>query len=136
MPRLATLRNRLWETLAARIPGAELCGPALDDPSDCTEGRRLRRLPGNLSVALGDVDGEAVILHAEQVALSSGAACASGKPGPSHVLAALGLSDDRARSTLRFGLGRFTDDAQIDLAASAIPAAVARIRGLPIAPPC
>jgi cysteine desulfurase len=130
--RLARLRNRLWDLLAARLPDARLIGPPLDVPDACAAGGPLRRLPGNLNVALGDVDGEAVMLQLERLAVSSGAACASGKAGPSHVLKALGLSDDEARSALRFGLGRFTDDVDVELAGQWIAAAVDRLRGLRI----
>ncbi len=65
------------------------------------------RLPGNLNVSFGNVDGEALLLAMGNLAVSSGAACTSTDPEPSHVLLALGLSEDAARSSLRFGLGRF-----------------------------
>ena len=125
MSRLAALRNQLWRLLVETVPGVELCGPALDAVD--ASGRPLR-LPGNLDVAFGDVDGEALMLAMPELAVSSGAACSSTDPAPSHVLLALGLSEDRARSTLRFGLGRFTTAEQIETAARTVAAAVQKLR--------
>ena len=64
----------------------------------------------------------------EDVALSSGAACASASRAPSHVLQALGLDDDRARASLRFGLGRWTTEAEIDYVAKKVISVVRRLR--------
>ena len=64
------------------------------------------------------------------LAVSSGAACSSTDPSPSHVLLALGLSEDLARSTLRFGLGRFNTMAEVESAAETVAAAVTRLREL------
>jgi cysteine desulfurase len=127
MKRLATLRDALWASLEGQIDGVELCGPAL-------EGRRgngdLLRLPGNLNAAFRDVDGEALLLAMGDLAVSSGAACSSTEPGPSHVLLALGMSEDLARSTLRFGLGRFNTEEDVDFAAKTVASAVNRLRKL------
>jgi cysteine desulfurase len=65
-----------------------------------------------------------------KIAVSSGAACSSTDPGPSHVLLALGLSEDLARSTLRFGLGRFNTQQDVDLAVDDVATAVTRLRKL------
>ncbi|MCC6493344.1 MAG: cysteine desulfurase [Pirellulales bacterium] len=127
MPRLAAFRNRLWEGLRSQISDIELCGPALDAAS--ARGVPLR-LPGNLDVAFGNVDGEALLLAMGGLAVSSGAACSSTDPGPSHVLLALGLREDRARSTLRFGLGRFNTAGEIDFAVETVARAVAKLRQL------
>jgi cysteine desulfurase len=127
MSRLASLRNRLWELLRERVDGIELCGPGLDE---LAARRGPLRLPGNLDVAFGNVDGEALLLAMGNLAVSSGAACSSTDPSPSHVLLALGLSEDLARSTLRFGLGRFNTAAEVDEAAETVAAAVARLREL------
>jgi cysteine desulfurase len=121
------LRNRLWESLADAIGDLQLCGPALHGAYDPTA---LLRLPGNLDVAFSNVDGEALLLAMDGLAVSSGAACSSTDPGPSHVLLALGMSEDLARSTLRFGLGRFNTEAEIDRAAQTVIAAVKRLRKL------
>ena len=67
------------------------------------------------------------------VAVSSGSACSSTNPEPSHVLLAMGLSEDLARASLRFGLGRFTTAEEIDFAAGAVADAVERLRGLGVA---
>ncbi|MGL4511667.1 MAG: cysteine desulfurase family protein [Lacipirellulaceae bacterium] len=123
--RLAGLRDRLWRLLGDGVPGIELVGPALDAMDG--SGAPLR-LPNNLNVALGDLDGEAVMLRLPRVALSSGAACSATDPEPSHVLRALGLSADAARASLRVGLGRFNIADQVETAAELIAAAIADLR--------
>ncbi len=122
MARLAELRNSLWAQLRKSVDGIELCGPAIEGD------RHGVRLPGNLDVAFGNVDGEALLLAMDGLAVSSGAACSSTDPGPSHVLLALGMSEDLARSTLRFGLGRFNTQSEVDWAAETVAAAVRRLR--------
>ncbi len=123
--RLASLRNRLWHGLGERLGEIQLGGPALDEAD--AAGNPLR-LPGNLNLALGDVDGEALLLSMERLAISTGATCASTDPGPSHVLLALGMSDDLARSSLRFGLGRFNTSAEVESAIEVVAAGVGRLR--------
>ena len=123
--RLTALRQRLWVGLQKRIEGLLLCGPSLEGRDD--DGN-LVRTPGNLTVAFPGLDGEALVLTMDQVAVSTGAACATADPSPSHVLRALGLSDEQARGTLRFGLGRFNTEAEIDFAVDAVSAAVAKLR--------
>ena len=138
MPRLAGLRDELWRSLQEAVPNIELCGPALDEPLLCkSEIQNPKskidlplRLPGNLDVAFGNVDGEALLMNMPRIAVSSGAACSSTDPGPSHVLLALGLSEDAARSTLRFGLGRFNTEADVATAVEDVAAAVAKLRNL------
>ncbi len=151
MPRLAALCDSLWRKLVERVPNIELCGPALEafmeTNSDARAGggdaparSRLAtrhsqlaiplRLPGNLNVAFQNVDGEALLINMRRIAVSSGAACSSTDPGPSHVLRALGMSEDLARSTLRFGFGRFNAETDVAIAAEEIAAAVARLRQL------
>ncbi len=120
--RLANLRNLLWDGLSERLEGIALCGPRLDEPA--------LRLPSNLNVALGDVDGEALLLAMDNLAVSSGATCASTDPGPSHVLLALGMDPDQARSSLRFGLGRFNTQADVPIAIETVARAVANLRKL------
>ncbi len=123
--RLAELRQRLFDGLNRNVSGIELCGPDWR-PS---ENHHLR-LPGNLNVAFGNVDGEALLLEMGNLAASSGATCSSHEPGPSHVLLALGLSEDLARSSLRFGLGRFNTVAEVDAAVQIVSEAVEMLRKL------
>ena len=122
--RLRGLRDRLWARLEAGVPGAAVNGPPLSDPA--------RRLANNLNVRIPGVDGQSLLaaLSAEGLALSSGSACSSESPRPSHVLLALGLSEDEARASLRFGLSRFTTEAEVEEAARRIGAGVARLREL------
>ncbi|MCE9547205.1 MAG: aminotransferase class V-fold PLP-dependent enzyme [Planctomycetia bacterium] len=120
--RQARLRDRLWDGMAAELGDLALNGPALSHPD--------WRLAGNLNASFGFVDGEALMLSMGTLAVSSGSACSSAEPEPSHVLRALGLSDDVVRSSLRFGLGRFNTEAEIDTAISEVTAAVKRLRKL------
>jgi cysteine desulfurase len=125
--RLAALRNTLFAALSEQLANVQLCGPGVTEAS--ADGLTLR-LPGNLNVSFGNVDGEALLLAMGNLAVSSGAACTSTDPEPSHVLRALGFSDDEARSSLRFGLGRFNDAADVDFAAERVVAAVQKLRKL------
>ncbi len=105
-PRIASLRDRLWETLRGEIDGIELNGPPLTDPSV--------RLAGNLNFRLLSVEGETWMAATPGVAFSSGSACSSANPSASHVLLAMGLSESEARRSVRFGVGRFTTEQLID----------------------
>jgi len=127
MVRLAALRDQLAAALFERLDDLLLCGPALDLNYD--DGTPLR-LPGNLNLSFGNVDGEALLLAMGNLAVSSGAACTSTDPGPSHVLRAIGLSEEAARSSLRFGLGRFNDAADVDFAVDRVVQAVGNLRSL------
>jgi cysteine desulfurase len=75
-----------------------------------------RRLPGNLNLSFGGVDGEALLLALKDLALSTGSACTSASVDPSYVLRGLGLSDVLALSALRFSFGRFTSEQDVDTA--------------------
>jgi len=120
--RLAKLRNALMAGLQKQLDGVYVCGPALDAAG--------RRLPGNLNVRFDGVDGEALMMSMNELAVSTGSACTSAKPEPSHVLRALGLSDDQVRSSLRFGLGRFNTDEEVEFAVDAVVEGVQRLRRL------
>jgi cysteine desulfurase len=120
--RLTTLRRRLYERLTASLEGVALNGPALEPPE--------LRLPGNLNLSFAFVDGEALILNMKDLAVSSGSACTSANPEPSHVLRALGIDDDLVRASLRFGLGRFNTEEEVDFAAETVADAVRRLRQL------
>jgi cysteine desulfurase len=125
--RVADLRNALANNLMAELRDVRLCGPNLEEThSNVTP----LRLPGNLNLSFGNVDGEALLLAMGNLAVSSGAACTSTDTGPSHVLLALGLSEDDARSSLRFGLGRFNTAADVAFATERVAVAVRELRKL------
>ncbi|HMP06591.1 MAG TPA: cysteine desulfurase family protein [Lacipirellulaceae bacterium] len=126
-PRVADLRDELWRRLNDGLEGIALCGPPLDG---LDRDALPLRLPNNLNVALHDVDGEALVLHTPELAISTGATCSAADPEPSHVMLALGMSADAARSTVRFGLGRFTTDDEIARAADLVVEAARRLRGM------
>jgi cysteine desulfurase len=87
------------------------------------------RLPHNLNVHFEGIAGETLLASlANDVAVSSGAACATASGEPSHVLKALGLTDDEARASLRFGFHRFNTDQEVNLVVSMVCASVERLR--------
>lgn len=114
--RTVALRDRLLNALLAMTDGMTVNG-ALD-----------ARLPGNLNVSFEGIDGEALLVGLDDIAVSSGAACTAAEP--SHVLVALGLSTDRALASLRFGIGRATTAVEIDAAAAKVADVVNRLRTL------
>jgi len=116
-PRLAALRDRLWQALAA-IEGARQNG----DP-----GRRAAHI---LNVTFPGVEGESLRFALRDLAVSAGSACAADSPEASHVLTGMGLSDTRAGSSLRFSVGRFTTADELLEAAAQVATAVARLRSL------
>lgn len=105
--RLAGLRNRLHEKLKTRL-------------EVYVNGSMEHRLPGNLNISFAGVDGEELMTAIDDVAVSSGAACTSAHIEPSYVLKALGVSDELAQSSIRFGIGRFNTEAEIDYVADKI----------------
>jgi cysteine desulfurase len=125
--RLTTLRDALAAAMFQQLDDVQLCGPAL---AACDANGLPLRLPGNLNVSFGNVDGEALLLAMGNLAVSSGAACTSTDSEPSHVLRALGFSDDQARSSLRFGLGRFNTAGDVDFAIERVVESVRRLRKL------
>ena len=116
--RLANLRDRLHQAMAAALYGVFLNGP------------REPRLPNNLNLAFEGVDGESLLMGLDDLAVSSGSACTSESPRPSHVLQAMGLPDRLAAASLRFGLGRWTTEEEVDYAAERVAAEVTRLRAL------
>lgn len=120
--RLRELRQMLWERLSDALGNS------------ITNGHLEHRLPGNLSVSFPGISADQLIAALPEAALSAGSACASGSPEPSHVLLALGLSDDMARSTLRFGLGRGNDADQICRVADRLIELIRQLRGEPESP--
>jgi cysteine desulfurase len=120
--RLTELRARLYTGLVERLGDVSLNGPALDLPE--------LRLPGNLNLSFAYVDGEALLLNMRDLAVSSGSACTSANPEPSHVLRALALDDDLVRASLRFGLGRFNTAEEVEFAIATVAETVTRLREL------
>jgi cysteine desulfurase len=118
--RLRNLRDRLYRDLIENLSDVQLNGPSLDEPG--------LRLPGNLNCSFAYVDGEALMMSMRDLAVSSGSACTSANPEPSHVLRALGLNDDLTRASLRFGLGRFNTDEEVDFAIDRVTESVRRLR--------
>jgi cysteine desulfurase len=116
-PRLRELRDRLWNGLRERLDGLHL------------NGHPTERLPHNLSVSFERVDGEALMTGLQRIAVSSGSACTSADPEPSHVLRAMGRDDQLTRASLRFGLGLSTKAGEIDVAIEEVTAVVRRLRG-------
>jgi cysteine desulfurase len=125
--RLTALRHELYRSIVSQINDVEICGPALT--ARAADGLPLR-LPANLNISFGNVDGEALLLAMGNLAVSSGAACTSTDPEPSHVLRAIGLSEDAARSSLRFGMGRFNSEEDVKYASGRVVEAVKYLRSL------
>lgn len=117
--RIGELRDRLRQGIMAEL---ELDGVV-------EHGHGVPRLAGNLNLGFRGVDGEALMMGLREIAVSSGAACSSAQPETSHVLRALGVSDELARASLRFGLSRFTTSDEVELAARVVAATVRRLRG-------
>ena len=118
--RITGLRDRLERALLEKIPASRI------------NGNPEHRVPNTISVTFPGAGGEALViaLDLQGIECSTGAACSSGAVEPSHVLTAIGLSDDNARSTLRISLGRPTTAAEIDEAIRIIPEVVARLRAI------
>ena len=91
-------------------------------------GSLKHRLPNNLNVTIAGAEAAAMLGEMRELALSSGAACASAVAEPSHVLAALGLEPAAVASSLRFGLHRFTTEAEVDQAATVVVDTARRLR--------
>lgn len=114
--RIRALRDRLWQQLTT-LDGLHL------------NGHPTQRLAGNLNVSIADVDGQALLLGLQpMLAVSSGSACSSAQIAPSHVLQALGRADALAYASVRFGIGRFNTEQDIDQAAACTIATVRSLR--------
>ncbi|MGM0563924.1 MAG: IscS subfamily cysteine desulfurase [Pseudomonadota bacterium] len=113
--RIAALRDRLWQGIA-RIEAVYL------------NGHPERRLPGHLNVSFAGVEGDSLLLALRQLAVSSGSACTSATLEPSYVLTAMGRSDELAHGAVRFSVGRYTDEVEVDRAVEIVAEGVARLR--------
>ena len=116
--RILRQRERLRQKLAKNLDEIVVNG-SLD-----------KRLPGNLNVSFAFVEGEALIMAIKDVAVSSGSACTSASLEPSYVLHAMGVGDDLAHSSIRFGLGRFTTDEEVDYVADLVTRKVQKLRDM------
>ena len=114
--RVGALRDRLQAKLEAGLDRVRVNG-------SCD-----RRLPGNLNMTFEHVDSETLMMGLKDVALSSGSACTSAKIEPSHVLRALGLDEQAAHSSIRFGLGRFNTEEEVDYVAERLVDVVKKLR--------
>ena len=114
--RLRGLRDRLLRGIGAALDGITV------------NGSLEHRLPGNLNVSFTGVLGESLLMGMNDVALSPGSACDSGTSEPSHVMRALGVSADLARSSVRFGLGRFNTEEEVDYVVEKLARVVRRLR--------
>lgn len=114
--RIAALRDQLQARLLAALPRVSING----DPA--------RRLPGNLNMSFHHVQGESLMLALKEIALSSGSACTSATPEPSYVLAAMGVDPSLAHCSIRFGIGRFNTEDELDIVAERVISEVQRLR--------
>ena len=118
--RVAALRDRLLERLAAALPGLVV------------NGSRTARIAGNLNLTFPAATAQALMAACPDLCVSTGSACSSAEITPSYVLRALGIGEDAARRTLRIGIGRFTSPADIDFAVAALAAAHASVASHPV----
>jgi cysteine desulfurase len=119
--RVTALRNRLRDRLLSELDELVI------------NGSMEHRLPGNLNMSFLHVEGETLLTGLHDVALSSGSACSSGRTEASYVLKALGMSDEAAGSAIRFGVGRFNTEAEIDHVAGRVIELVKSLRDVSIA---
>lgn len=120
--RILGLRDRLHQLLEQQFPDLRINGPALDHASG------ELRMVDNLNCCFYPFEGQSLMSATPDLAVSSGSACTSANPSPSHVLQAMGLSEEESRSSLRFGLGRFNTRDEVDRAAEMLLAAVDTLR--------
>jgi cysteine desulfurase len=113
---LFRLREKLRTGIMGRIPDTYL------------NGHPTERLPGNANISFAYVEGEAMMMGIKEVAVSSGSACTSASLEPSYVLKALGVGDELAHSSIRFGLGRFNTEEEVDFVVEAVVREVTRLR--------
>ena len=114
--RIENLRDSLWAQLNSQLDGLHL------------NGHPTARLSGNLNISIEGIDGDVLMNSLTDIAVSSGSACTSADPEPSHVLRAIGRSDQLTRASLRFGIGRFNTREEIDFAGQYVVSTVNRLR--------
>ncbi len=116
--RLLKLRERMWKGFQDQLDEIYL------------NGHPTERLPGNLNVSFAFVEGESLMMGMKEIAVSSGSACTSASLEPSYVLKAIGVGEDLAHTSIRFGLGRFTTEEEIDYALKKTVEVVRKLRDL------
>jgi cysteine desulfurase len=116
--RLLQLRERLYQGIAGQLEHVFL------------NGHPTQRLPGNLNLSFAYVEGEALMIGIKGLAVSSGSACTSASREPSYVLKALGVGDERAHSSIRFGLGRFNTQEEVDYVIQEVSETVRGLRAM------
>lgn len=117
LPRIRALRDRLWQGLSS-LEAVQV------------NGDMQQRVPHNLNLSFGHVEGESLLAGLKGVAVSSGSACTSASQEPSYVMKALGRSDELAHSAIRFSVGRFTTESEIDAVITQVRDVVDRLRRL------
>ncbi len=118
VPRIKALRDHLWAGIQAELDEVYL------------NGHPVERLPNNLNVSFAYVEGESLMMGMKELAVSSGSACTSSSLEPSYVLKCIGVSEDLAHTSIRFGLGRFTTLEEIDFALEKVVESVKKLRDL------
>ncbi|MBM3748062.1 MAG: aminotransferase class V-fold PLP-dependent enzyme, partial [Acidobacteria bacterium] len=116
--RMAALRDRLRDRILAELDEVYI------------NGSMEHRLPNSLNLSFAYVEGESLLMGLKDVAVSSGSACTSATLEPSYVLKALGVGDELAHTSIRFGLGRFNNEEEVDYVAGRVIEAVQRLREL------
>ncbi|MBF0311139.1 MAG: IscS subfamily cysteine desulfurase [Magnetococcales bacterium] len=116
--RLQTLHDRLKNGIQSRLTHVEINGDA------------RQRIPGNLNISFAFVEGESMMMAIKDVAVSSGSACTSASLEPSYVLRALGVSEELAHTSIRFGMGRFTTVEEVDFVVETVVHAVEKLRAM------
>ncbi|MCP5322913.1 MAG: IscS subfamily cysteine desulfurase [Candidatus Paracaedibacteraceae bacterium] len=114
--RITKLRDYFWNKLQDALPEIYI------------NGHETKRIPGNLNISFAYVEGEGLMMGIKNLCLSSGSACTSASLEPSYVLYALGVEEEMAHTSLRIGIGRFTTEEELDVAANSIISSVNRLR--------
>jgi cysteine desulfurase len=116
--RIRKLRDRLWNGIQEQLDEVYL------------NGHPTERLPNNLNVSFAFVEGESLMMGMKELAVSSGSACTSASLEPSYVLKSIGVGEDLAHTSIRFGLGRFTTEEEVDYALEKVVSTVKKLRDL------
>jgi cysteine desulfurase len=124
--RVSRLRDSLYKKITAELDEVFVNGPW---PAIDANGK-VQRLPNNLNISFAYVEGESILMSLKNVSVSSGSACTSSSLEPSYVLRALGVEEELAHTSIRFGLGRFTTEEEIEYAANLTVSSIKRLRDL------